>query len=61
MRKKVKELKVSGGKALSKVGSSHHWLCQMNKDCQVHAQASEADYLGTATTTTDVLSDVVCS
>ncbi|KAG4987886.1 hypothetical protein JHK85_030869 [Glycine max] len=61
MRKKVKELKVSGEKALSKFGSSHHWLCQMNKDCQVHAQASEADYLGTATTTTDVLSDVVCS
>jgi len=36
MRKKVKELKVSGGKALSKVGSSHYWLCQMSKDCEVH-------------------------
>ncbi|CAK8539844.1 unnamed protein product [Lathyrus sativus] len=36
MRVKVKEYKVSGEKALSMIGSSHEWLCQMAKECQVH-------------------------
>lgn len=61
MRKKVKELKVSGEKALSKVGSSHHWLCQMSKDCEAHVQGSEAKVSSAYTTTTAVLSDVVRS
>nr|AMQ26120.1 UDP-glycosyltransferase 45 [Pueraria montana var. lobata] len=40
MRKKVKELKLSGEKALTKFGSSHHSLCEMSKDCEVHVQGS---------------------
>jgi len=42
MRKKVKELKLSGEKALCMFGSSHHSLCEMRKECEVHVQASDA-------------------
>ncbi|XP_020217726.1 UDP-glycosyltransferase 72E1-like [Cajanus cajan] len=35
MRKKVKEVKVSGEKALSSRG----WLCEMSKNCELHLQA----------------------
>ncbi|KAL9327738.1 hypothetical protein ACSQ67_002741 [Phaseolus vulgaris] len=40
MRKKVKELKLSGEKALGIFGSSHHSLSQMTKHCELHLQAS---------------------
>lgn len=33
IRARVKELKLSGDKALSKLGSSHESLCQMTRDC----------------------------
>ncbi|XP_057449419.1 UDP-glycosyltransferase 72E1-like [Lotus japonicus] len=42
MRARVKELKLSGDKALSKFGSSHEWLCQMTKDCELHHKFSTA-------------------
>ncbi|KAF7844842.1 UDP-glycosyltransferase 72E1-like [Senna tora] len=40
IRLRVKELKVSGEKALSKFGSSHESLCQMTKDCLNYLQGS---------------------
>ncbi|KAJ1415284.1 UDP-glycosyltransferase family, conserved site [Sesbania bispinosa] len=41
MRTKVKEVKLSGEKALSKFGTSHKSLYQMAKDCEFHGQGSE--------------------
>ncbi|KAI4314879.1 hypothetical protein L6164_027744 [Bauhinia variegata] len=38
MREKVKELKRSAVKALSKVGSSYNSLCQVTKDLEIHLQ-----------------------
>lgn len=62
MRTKVKELKGSGEKALSKFGSSYHSLCQMGKECDLHVQGSEAraqggyNFGGAAEVVNDVLS-----
>ncbi|ESW25273.1 hypothetical protein PHAVU_003G021900 [Phaseolus vulgaris] len=41
MRKKVKELKLSGEKALCVFGSSHHSLSQMTKHCQVYVSQNK--------------------
>jgi len=61
MRKKVKEVKVSGEKALCMFGSSHDSLSEMRKGCEIHVQASDAklgkDFL--EGTTTDVLSHLL--
>ncbi|CAJ1929993.1 unnamed protein product [Sphenostylis stenocarpa] len=41
MRSKVKELKLSGEKALCMFGSSHHSLCEIREACEVHLQSSD--------------------
>ncbi|KAK7406645.1 hypothetical protein VNO78_08274 [Psophocarpus tetragonolobus] len=41
VRRKVKEVKVSGEKALSEFGSSHLSLAEMRRDCQLHVQTCE--------------------
>ncbi|KOM45112.1 hypothetical protein LR48_Vigan06g041800 [Vigna angularis] len=64
MRKKVKELKLSGEKALSMFGSSHHSLAEMRKEYEVHMQSSDTKLPPAChlrSTTTDVFNHVVYS
>ena len=46
MKAKVKELKVSGEKAVSEFGTSYESLRQMRKDCELRLQGSEAKARG---------------
>ncbi|QCD78318.1 coniferyl-alcohol glucosyltransferase [Vigna unguiculata] len=49
MRNKVKELKLSGEKALCMFGSSHHSLSEMRKECEIHVQASSSSSSSSST------------
>ncbi|XP_057449420.1 UDP-glycosyltransferase 72E1-like [Lotus japonicus] len=46
MKDRVRELKLSGDKALSEFGSSHEWLSQMTKDFELHLKPSTAKARG---------------
>ncbi|XP_027362674.1 UDP-glycosyltransferase 72E1-like [Abrus precatorius] len=61
MRRKVKDVKLGGERALSMFGSSYHSLCEMSKDCELHLQAKVSGDYCLGDKNDDVFSELVCS